>query len=195
MFQRGATTFSENDWVTPPALAVRLAVWSVETAATVAVKAALTAPAATVTVAGTVTFELLLARETANPPVRAGALNPTLQAAVPGALTLAGAQETPVKTGTVSKDMVPPVPDAEVVLPEASAALTAVIATGTEALRVPGAMLNVTVANVPSPMTVLFIPKATQIVLPLVLVQDTLLPAAVALLPAVALTPAMSAGE
>ena len=50
---------------------------------TVAVKLAVVVPAATVTVAGTVTAELLLARFTAKPPLSAAALSVTVQLSVP----------------------------------------------------------------------------------------------------------------
>ena len=50
------------------ALAVRVVVCAVLTEETVAVKLAVVEPAATVTEAGTVTVELLLARLTAKPP-------------------------------------------------------------------------------------------------------------------------------
>lgn len=66
-----------------PALAVSVAVCAVLTAATVAEKAALAAPAATVTVAGTVTAELLEARLTANPAAGAAPFNDTVQLAAP----------------------------------------------------------------------------------------------------------------
>ena len=68
---------------TLPALAVRVAVCAVLTEETVAVKVALLAPAATVTVAGTATDELLLARLTAKPPVGAAAFRVTVQLSVP----------------------------------------------------------------------------------------------------------------
>jgi hypothetical protein len=67
----------------PPALAVSVAVCVVLTAETVAEKAALVAAAATVTVAGTVTDELLLARLTANPPLGAAPFSVTVQLSVP----------------------------------------------------------------------------------------------------------------
>ena len=69
--------------VTLLALAVRVAVWAVVTEETVAVKAAVVAPAATITEVGTVTDELLLARLTVNPPVGAAALSVTVQLSVP----------------------------------------------------------------------------------------------------------------
>jgi len=68
---------------TLPALAVRVAVCAVLTEETVAVKVAVVDPAATVTEAGTVTVELLLARLTVNPPVAAAAFRVTVQLSVP----------------------------------------------------------------------------------------------------------------
>jgi hypothetical protein len=61
-------------------------------AATVAAKPALFDPEATFTLAGTDTFELLLARVTANPAPGAGPVNVTVQVAAPGELTLDGEQ-------------------------------------------------------------------------------------------------------
>ena len=70
------------------------------TAAAVTEKLALVAPAATVTVAGTVTEELLLARLTENPPVAAAAFSVTVQASVAAPVTEELEQEIPVSTGT-----------------------------------------------------------------------------------------------
>jgi len=77
-----------------PALAVSVAVCVVLTAETVAENAALAAPAATVTVAGTVTAELLLAKLTANPPLGAAPFSETVHASVPEPVKEALAQET-----------------------------------------------------------------------------------------------------
>jgi hypothetical protein len=65
------------------ALAVNVAVCELLTAETVAEKLAVLAPAATVTVAGTVTAELLLAKLTAKPLVGAAAFSVTVQLSVP----------------------------------------------------------------------------------------------------------------
>ncbi len=70
-------------FVTPLAPAVNVAVCAVLTAETVAKKLAVVALAATVTVPGTVTAELLLARLTVNPPLGAAALSATVQESVP----------------------------------------------------------------------------------------------------------------
>jgi hypothetical protein len=50
----------------------------------------------------------------------------------------------------------------------------------------------VTVAKTPLPITLSFVPKTTQVVLPLALEHITLAPAAVATAPAVTVTPEMS---
>jgi hypothetical protein len=84
-----------------PANAVSVAVCVVLTADTVAVNAALVAPPATVTVAGTVTAELLLARPTAKPPLGAAPFNATEQVSVPGPIieALLHATDFIVRTG------------------------------------------------------------------------------------------------
>jgi len=60
----------------------------------VAVKVPVVAPAATVTLPGTVTLELLLDKPTLAPPVGAAALSVTVQLEAPGETTLAGLQLT-----------------------------------------------------------------------------------------------------
>jgi hypothetical protein len=57
------------------------------TAVAVAVKLPVVAPAATVTLAGTVTEELLLAKPTANPALAAGTFSVTVQLSVPAPVT------------------------------------------------------------------------------------------------------------
>ena len=59
-----------------------------------AVKEPLVAPAAIVTLAGTVTLVLLLDKPTLAPPVGAATLSVTVQLEVPGETTLAGLQLT-----------------------------------------------------------------------------------------------------
>ena len=87
-------------WATLLALAVRVTVTAVLTAVTVAVKLAVVAPAATVTEAGTVTDELLLARFTVNPPVAAAAFSVTVQLSVPAPVIEPLVQLSPLSTGT-----------------------------------------------------------------------------------------------
>jgi hypothetical protein len=65
----------------------------VVTAETVAVNWALLDPAATITLAGTLTLALALDKVTANPPVEAASFSVAVQEEVPGAFTLAGVQD------------------------------------------------------------------------------------------------------
>jgi len=91
---------SEKVLTVLPALAVTIAVCEVGTvAATEAENPALTAPAATVPLAGTVRYVLLLAKATANPPVSAAELNVTVHAETPPGLTLEGVHVRPVSVG------------------------------------------------------------------------------------------------
>lgn len=76
----------------PLAEAVIDATPSCVAAATVAAKLALVEPDATVTLAGTETFELLLESVTANPAVAAGPDNDTVQVDDPGEFTADGEQ-------------------------------------------------------------------------------------------------------
>ena len=70
------------------------------TAVIVAVKLPVVAPAATVTLAGTVTAELLLTRLTANPPLAAAAFKVTVQLSVPAPVTDPLVQLNALSTGT-----------------------------------------------------------------------------------------------
>jgi len=72
----------------------------VVTVETVALNPALTAPAGTVTEAGTVTALLLLARFTTTPPVDAVEFNVTMQLFVPAVLIVPLVQLRAFKTGT-----------------------------------------------------------------------------------------------
>ena len=82
----GAINWTANDWLAPPAVAVRVAVSDVVTADTEAERLALLAPAGTLTIAGRVTSGVLLANETLNPPLGAGPLRLKEQLSVPAAL-------------------------------------------------------------------------------------------------------------
>ena len=79
--------------VTLPALAVRLTLCAVDTAATMAVKLALVAPEVITTEAGTTTEELLLARFTVVPPLGAAAVNAAAHASVVEPVMVEDAQE------------------------------------------------------------------------------------------------------
>jgi hypothetical protein len=82
------------------ALAVSVTVWAVPTGDTVAVKLAVVDPAATVTEAGTVTAELLLARLTAKPPLAAAGFRVTVQLSVPAPVIDPLVQLSPLNIGT-----------------------------------------------------------------------------------------------
>ena len=85
---------------TPLALAVRVAVCVVLTEETVAVKLAVVEPAATVTVVGTVTALLLLARLIGKPPVAAAAFRVAVQLSVPDPVRDPLVQLSALSTGT-----------------------------------------------------------------------------------------------
>ena len=91
---------TRRSWLYCPQLAVKVAVCPVLTADTVAVKLPVEAAAATVTLAGTVTAELLLARLTANPPVVAAVFNVTVQLSVPAPVIVPLVQFKALNTGT-----------------------------------------------------------------------------------------------
>ena len=93
-----ATSCTAKLALPPFALAPRVAVCAVETEAAVAVKLALVAPAATVTVEGTVTAAFPLVRLTAWPPVGAAALRVTVQESVPAPVIDAFEQATALGT-------------------------------------------------------------------------------------------------
>jgi hypothetical protein len=81
-------------------VAVNVADWGEVTGEAFATKFALLAPAATITEAGTLTNGLLLARPTANPPLRAAAFNVTEQLSATEPVIVELAQVTPFNTGT-----------------------------------------------------------------------------------------------
>jgi len=85
---------------TAPALAVNVADWGEVTGEAFAMKFVLLAPAATTTVPGTLTSGLLLARFTANPPLRAAAFSVTMQLSATEPVIDELTQVTPLNTGT-----------------------------------------------------------------------------------------------
>jgi hypothetical protein len=114
------------------ALAVTVADCAVLTEATVAVKDAVEAPDATVTLAGIVTDVELLARATVCPPDGAAELNETVQAVVPEPVNEAVPQDKPL---TVTATVVP----APLRLTVAAGALLEIVNTPVAALAVVGA--------------------------------------------------------
>ena len=86
------------------ALAVIVAVWDVLTAATFAANEAADAPAATVTLPGTVTAVLLLRKVTPTPPAGAAELSETVQFVVPEPAKELPSQESALTEGTPTVD-------------------------------------------------------------------------------------------
>jgi len=130
------------------------------------VKLLVVAPAATVTLAGTVVFALLLDSATANPPPGAAPLSVTVQTEVPGAFTLDGTQERllsviPVGWMTV---IVPPAPDEEIEFPFLSDATTPLRVIGTLMLVLPLEIVKVAEATGPFASGFVSIPKRIQVV-------------------------------
>src|SRR5258708_1946708 len=81
-------------------------------------------------------------------------------------------------------EMVPPKPEAGIELADTVAASTRESCTGATPRGAPGAMLNVAVARLPSPITSLFSPQKTHSMVPLLLEHVSRLFAAVVLAPA-----------
>jgi hypothetical protein len=191
----GAIALSVKVLDTPLRAAVRMAAWFEVKFPTLAVKEPLVWPALTTMLAGSVTLALLLESATLDPPLNAGPLRLTVHTAEPGAFTLDGVHEMALNVGGTGWMIAiePGVPDEGIGIPLGSAATTPEIWIGARESTLPGTTLKVAVAATPSLRTLVVIPYRTQIVLPLVLEQVTLFPAAVALAPAVTLTLAISA--
>jgi hypothetical protein len=161
-----------------PAVAVRVAVCVPGTvAATVAEKAALVAPAAIETLAGTVTRVLPLVNFALKPPVGAAPLSFTVQVETPAGPRVKGAQ---VRLLSWIMEITPAAPVAGIEPPDTSAAIVPVIGIVVEVSTAPDATVNVAVANMPSLSTFEFKPSTTQVVLPTEVEQVMLLPALVA---------------
>jgi hypothetical protein len=191
----GAVPVSVNVWDVPLNDAVNSAVWLELIAETVAVKEELFCPALTPTVGGTVMLALLLDRVILAPPAGAGPLSVTVHTEDPGAVTLEGVQVRLVSLGAVGCEipMAPLVADEGITLPYMSVATTPVIWMGARVSSVPALIPNAVVARTPSLTVLVFTPKRMQIVLPLLLAQVIVLPAAFALAPATTLTVPISA--
>lgn len=101
-----ATSEMEAENTLLPCVAVIFAVWLALTAAAFAANVVLVAPAATVTVDGTVSAGLLLAKETTKPPVGAAISVVTVQVSVPDPVICTLAQLNPV-SAAVWPDFVP----------------------------------------------------------------------------------------
>ena len=95
----------------------------------VAVKLAFEAPPRTVTLAGSVTAALLLTKATLNPAEGAELPSVTIQAADPGAFTVAGLHDRPLTEGRIVWliEIVAPEPEPEMALPVLVDAITPLI--------------------------------------------------------------------
>ena len=120
---------------------------------TVAVNEPVVVPAGTVTDVGTLTAPLLLDSVTAAPPPGAACVSVTVHEDVPGAFTVVGLHETPLKFVVTPITMLPPEPLAGTLEASGAPAITFVTAT----LIVPDApaeTVALTTATVPLPMAV-----------------------------------------
>lgn len=145
--------------------------------------------------AGGERFELLLDRLTTAPPAGAAPLNVAVQEVEPGVLSVEGEQDRPdTVTGTmIVRAIEPPDPVSGKSSPAAEVAREPVMPMDADAA--PGASTAFTDPSVPPAIVVAFMPKTMQLVCPgPVVPQDTVLPAAVAALPAVTDKEAISAG-
>lgn len=158
--------------------------------AAVAVNDPVVAPAATVTEAGTDSWELLLVSVSTEPPEGAAADNVAVQVLDPPAASEAGEQANELTPGTVTT-----APDAEVDTAAADE-LTAIAPVKlTVVVVAEDANVPVTYASVPEARELSFKPVSRQVAEPLESVHRTDLAAAVAAGPALTVTPEISLGE
>lgn len=193
----GATRISEAVWETPLAFAVTTAVWSAVMVGTVATNEAVVAPAATVTLAGTAAFALLLDNPTATPPVGAALLRATVHAEDPGALTVPGEQVSALKTAETgwTTVIVPAVFVVAIEVACAPEAMTPPAVIARLVLVEAGEIVNVATAMIPLETGVVFSPKTRHFVeVEVVAEQVRSFPAAVAAAPGTTVTLVMSVG-
>ena len=162
----------------------------------VALKLAVLAPAATVTEAGTVKAAMLLERVMIAPPVGAAPLRVTVQAEVELEPKEVGEQVKLeiVPVAGAKTEIEPPVPEIAVPIPVGDDPAVPVMVRGATVPLAAVPSVTVAVATVPLPITVAFMPLATQVTDPLAAPQDTVLPAAVRAGPAAKLMEAMLPG-
>jgi len=140
------------------ALAIRVACWGLETAATVAVKLAVDEPVGTCTLPGTPTLELFEETITLNPGDGAGPLKEIVHVEDAGPVTVFGKQESPATLVTCVIEIVPLVSMAGVVVPLPNMALADSSCIGALVSGALGAMLNATFTSGPPGIGVVFIP-------------------------------------
>ena len=161
----------------------------------VAVKPALVAFCATLTLAGTVTVELLLDRFTLNPPLGAALVKETVQESDAGPASVGLVQVNPLSAGgTAGIVIVPPVAVALTESPDPSTAYAPVRVIGRAPAAMPDFRVNVALATTPLEIGLSSDPYSTQVAVPLPLSkQSGSLFTAVASAPALKDTPPMSA--
>ena len=139
------------------------------TAETVAVNWAAAVPAATVTLAGTVTLALLSESVTSIPPLAAGPVSVTVQTEFPGAFTLPGLQDTAPSDREPPwlMVMIPPVPAVGMEAPPPEVADRPLRTTGALVLEVPEAIVKAKVATVPFPIVEVLNPTTRHVAVPL----------------------------
>lgn len=141
---------SPNVFETVPVVAVSVAVVEAETAAIVAVNPALDDPAGTLTLEGTETLVLLLARPTLNPPLGAAPVRLTVHDTEPGELTVLDEHEIPLsEVELCATEMVPEAPAPAVSEPIVLETTIPPIEIGTCASGALVEIVNVTAARVP----------------------------------------------
>lgn len=149
-------------------------------------KLALVAPAAIVTEDGTVRLALLADRVTEAPLLEAAALNVAVQFAVPGVTIVVGVHDNDATVGLIVPEpvIVPPVPLSVRALPVGSAAEALVKLMDVVLTLEP--IVIFTTATTPLAMLFAFKPVARQVYVPEPAAQLSVLPAVVAVAPAVA---------
>ena len=120
-------------------------------------------PAATDTLAGTVRLVLLLESRTANPPSGAVPVSVTVHGVLPGVLIVRLVQLRPLKETDTGREIAPPTPLDVMGEPKPVVAITLVSWIGIGLLKGLAAIWNVTVATVPSAITLLFNPAMRQL--------------------------------
>jgi len=194
----GAARLSENVFVTPEAVALKVAVSFVVTCPTVALKPALEAPDLTVTLDGTATLELLVDKLTGKPLEGAEPVSVTVHEVDPGPVTVPGLHERPLNAAgpppLLVIERLPPTADKGIDVPSAALANPDRVI-GMPLLDVVPDTVNVTLAIVPAAMMFSFSPYNVQTVLPELLLQSIVFPSATGELVSATLTAVISVPE
>lgn len=125
---------------------------------------------------GTLRVGLLLVRLTVAPPEGAGPFSVTVHVEVPELFKVDGAQDREVTLGNAPPVTTPPV--GVTAIPIAAAEAATAFVTPIEVLLTPTAMVRFTTATGPLAIRPAFIPEATQLYVPVLVMQVSVLPAA-----------------